>query len=49
MDAGGGNGGDSFEVDHGSDTVKVTDVYKVGDVVREREMRIKSNSKVSAQ
>ena len=47
MDDGGGNGGGSFRVKHGSDAAEVTDVHEagageVGDVVGEREMRIKS-------
>src|SRR6218665_269436 len=45
MDDGGGNGGGSFRVKHGSDAAEVTDVHEagageVGDVVGEREMRI---------
>ena len=51
MDDGGGDGGGSFRVKHGSDAAKVTDVHEagageVGDVVGEREMRIKSNTKI---
>ena len=50
MDDGGGNGGDSFRVKHGSDSTEVTDMHEagageVGYVVGEREMRIKSNIK----
>ena len=45
MDDGGGNGGGSFRVKHGSDAAKVTDVHEAGagevrDVVGEREMRM---------
>ena len=52
MDDGGGNGGGSFRVKHGSDAEEVTDVHEagageVGDVVGEREMRIKSNTKIA--
>ena len=52
MDDGGGNGGGSFRVKHGSDATKVTDVHEagageVGDVVGEREMRIKSNTRIA--
>src|SRR6218665_4167323 len=44
MNNGGGNGGGSFKVKHGSYTAEVTDVHEagvgeVGDVVGEREMR----------
>ena len=47
MDDGGGNGGCNFKVKHGSNAAEVTDVHEagageVGDVVGEREMRIKS-------
>jgi len=47
-----GNAGGSFIGEHGSDPAKVTDVDKaeageVGDVVGEREMRIKSNTKIA--
>src|SRR6218665_3617259 len=47
MDDGGGDGGGSFIVKHGSDAAEATEVHKVGagevgDVVGEREMRIKS-------
>src|SRR6218665_2047647 len=46
MEYGGGNGGGSFRVKHGWDAAEVTDVHEagaeeVGDVVGEREMRIK--------
>src|SRR6218665_1834648 len=46
MDDGGGNGGGGFRVKHESDAAEVTDVHEagageVGDVVGEREMRIK--------
>ena len=49
---GGGDGGGSFRVKHGSDAVEVTDVHESGagearDVVGEREMRIKSNTKTA--
>ena len=51
MKDGGGDGGGSFsfKVKHGSDAAEVTDVHEarageVGDVVGEREMRIKSNT-----
>jgi len=52
MDDGGGNGGGSFRVKHGSDAAEVTDVHEagageVGDVVGEREMRIESNTKIA--
>jgi len=52
MDDGGGDGGGSFRVKHGSDAAKVTDVHEagageVGDVVGKREMRIKSNTKIA--
>ena len=52
MDDGGGNGGGSFRVKHGLAAAKVTDVHEagggeVGDVVGEREMRIKSNTKIA--
>src|SRR6218665_1041811 len=45
MNNGGGNGGGSFKVKHGSYAAEVTDVHEagageVGDVVGEREMRI---------
>ena len=51
MDDEGGDGGDNFRVKHGSDAAEVTDVHEaeageVGDVVGEREMRIKSNTKI---
>ena len=51
MDDGGGNGGGSFRVKHGSDAAEVTDVHEagagdVGDVVGEREMRI-DNTKIA--
>src|SRR6218665_94321 len=47
-----GNGGGSFRVKHGSDAAEVTDVHEagageVGDVVGERELRIKSNTKIA--
>jgi len=50
VDDGGGNGGGSFKVEHGSDAaeipymhvhIHVAGVGEVGDVVGEREMRIK--------
>ena len=52
MDDGGGNGGGSFKVKHGSDAAEVTDVHEAGagdvrDVVVEKEMRIKSNTKIA--
>ena len=52
MDDGGGNGGGSFRVKHGSYAAEVTDVHEtgageIGDVVGEREMRIKSNTKIA--
>ena len=50
MDDGGGNGGGSFRVKHGSNAAEFTDVHEaeeVGDVVGEREMRIKSNTKIA--
>ena len=52
MDDGGGNAGGSFKVKHGSNAAEVTDVHEagageVGDVVGEREMRIKSNTKIT--
>ena len=52
MDDGGGNGGGSFKVKHGSNAAEVTDVHEVGageigDVVGEREMRIESNTTIS--
>jgi len=52
MDDGGGNGGGSFRVKHGSDAAEVTDVHEaeageVGEVAGEREMRIKSNPKIA--
>ena len=48
----GGDGGGSFRVKHGSDAADVTDVHKagageVGSVVGEREMRIKSKTKIA--
>ena len=51
MDDGGGNGGGSFKVKHGSNAAEVTDVHEagageVGDVVGERDMRIESNTKI---
>jgi len=51
MGDGGGGGGGSIRVKHGSDAAEVTDVHEAGsgevvDVVGEREMRIKSNSKI---
>ena len=51
MDDGGGNGGGNFRVKYGSNAAEVTDVHEagageVGDVVGERDMRIKSNSKI---
>src|SRR6218665_676790 len=52
LDDGGGNGGGSFRVKHGLDAAEVTDVHEagageVGDVAGEREMRIKSNTKIA--
>ena len=52
MDDGGGDGGGSFRVKHGSDAAEVTDVHEagageVGDVVGKREMRIKTNTKIA--
>src|SRR6218665_470852 len=52
MDDGGGNGGGSFKVKHGSNAAEVTDVHEagageVGDVVGEREMRIESDTKIT--
>ena len=52
MDDAGVYGGGSFRVKHGSDAAEVTDVHEarageVTDVVREREMRIKSNTKIA--
>ena len=52
MDYGGGNGGGSFKVKHGSNAEEVTDVHEagageVGDVVGEREMRIESNAMIT--
>ena len=52
MDDGGGNDGGSFKVKHGSDAAEVTDVHEAGvgevsDVVEEREVRIKSNTKIA--
>ena len=49
MDDAGGNGGGSFRVKDGSDAAEVRDVHEarageIGDVVGEREMRIKSNN-----
>src|SRR6218665_3185132 len=51
MNNGGGNGGGSFRVKHGSDAAEVTDVHEagaggVGGVVGEREIRIKSSTKI---
>ena len=53
MDDGGGDGGGSFRVKHGSDEVEVTDVHetgagKVGDVVGKREMRKKRDATCSS-
>lgn len=50
VDDGGSIGGVSFEVQNGLDAAEVTsvheaDVQEVGCVVREREMRIKSDAK----
>jgi len=44
---GGGDGGGSLKVEHGSDAAEITNVHEAGagevrDVVGEREMRIKS-------
>src|SRR6218665_2552162 len=52
MNNGGGNGGGSFKVKHGSYSAEVTNVHEagageVGDVVGEREMRIESNTKIT--
>jgi len=52
MDDGGGDGGGSFKVKHGLDATEVTTVHEagageVGDVVSEREMRIKINTKIA--
>ena len=52
MNDGGGNGGGSFKVKHGSDAAEMTYVHKagageVGGVVGEREMRIESNTKIT--
>src|SRR6218665_2549989 len=52
MDDGGGYGGGSFKVKHGSYAAEVTDVHEagageVGDVVGKREMRIESNTKIT--
>ena len=52
MNNGGGNGGGSFKVKHGSNAAEVTHVHEaeaeeVGDVVGEREMRIKSNTDIA--
>jgi len=52
MDDGGGDGGGSFRLKHGLDAAEVTDVHEakageVGDVVEDREMRIKSNTKIA--
>ena len=50
MNNGGGNGGSSFEVEHGSDAVEVTNVHEAGealDIVTERLIRIKSNTKIA--
>ena len=48
----GGNGGGRFKVELESDASEVTDVHKagtgeVGDVVRERETGVKSNTKTA--
>ena len=52
MDDGDCDGGGSFRVKHGSDAAEVMDVPEarageVGDVVGEREMMIKSNTKIA--
>ena len=52
MDDGGGNGGGSFKVKHGSNAAEVTNVHEagageVGDVVGERDMRIETNTKIT--
>ena len=52
MDDGGGDGGGSFKVKHRSDAAEVKDVHEagageVGDVVGEREMRIKSKATIA--
>ena len=51
MDDGGGNGGGSFKIKHGSNAAEVTDVHEagageVGDVVGEREMRIREMMRI---
>src|SRR6218665_2445373 len=51
MNNGGGNGGGSFKVKHGSYAAEITDVHEagageVGDVVGEREMRIEKKPKL---
>src|SRR6218665_2420928 len=52
MNNGGGNGGGSFKVKHGSYAAEVTNVHEagageVGDVVGERAIRIESNTKIT--
>src|SRR6218665_1509763 len=52
MDDGGGNGGGSFKVKHGSNAAEVSNVHEagageVGDEVGEREMRIECNTKIT--
>jgi len=54
MDDGGGDGEGSFKVKHGSDAAEVTNVHEtgpgeVGDVVGEREMRIKSKTRIASR
>ena len=44
----GGNGGGSFKVKYGSDAAEVRDVHEArAGEVEEREMRIKSNTKIA--
>src|SRR6218665_464671 len=52
MDGGGGSGGGIFKVKHGSDAAEVTNVHEtgagaVGDAVGERDIRVKSNTKIA--
>ena len=52
MDDRSGNGGGNFKVKHGSDAAEVTNVHEAGAgeveyVVGERELRIKSNTKIA--
>jgi len=51
---GGGDGGSSFKVKYESDAAEVTEVHdagvgEFGDVVGEREMKIKSNIKIAGR